>query len=186
MSKHIWRAIISHSTFHMPSFMPSSSSHIHHYQHALSHMPYLTSHAIYMPCRILPCYFSHDLYHIIYLLFHIVCDTSLVSYVHVLFLRSCLSCATWCVIYHVIHRRCHIYGAIYACIASNLSYHMVYLHLCCHIYTAICEGTASKIFQTCFISCAIYTVSSGAISMVPHVPALNLRHDIKCAISFSI
>jgi hypothetical protein len=98
-----------------PHFTCHLSYHLHHgisiitnMLYLTSHMPYLTSHAIYMSFHILPCYFSHDLYHIIYLLFHIFCDTSLVPYVPALFLRSCLSCAISCDTSPVSYLWCHI------------------------------------------------------------------------------
>jgi hypothetical protein len=142
----------------------------------ISHMSYYICHVTFShvisPMNYITLSISCSIYFVIHLWYHMR-----LSY----FLRYCLSCAIPCSIYHVIHRWCHIYGAIYVCIASKLSFHMVYLHLCCHISSVVCEGTASKIFQTCSISCAIYTVSSllwyiaGAISLVTYVPLLSLR-----------
>jgi hypothetical protein len=102
------------------------SYHLPHGIYIITNMLYLPchiSHVIsYIPWHILPCYFSHVIYRIIYLLFHIFCDTYLVPYVPVLLLRYCLSCAIIsCAIYHVIYHWCHIYDAIYACIPTLLS-----------------------------------------------------------------
>jgi hypothetical protein len=101
----------------MPYLTYQLSCHLHHGISIIANMLYLPchiSHVIsYMSCHILPCYFSHDLYHIIYLLFRIFCDTYLVPYVPVLFLRYCLSCAITCyAIYHAMHRWCHICGMV--------------------------------------------------------------------------
>jgi hypothetical protein len=83
-----------------------------------SPMPYLTHVISCISCHILPCYFSHDLYHIIYLLFHIFCDTSLVPYVPVLifkvlsqlcYIMRHLSCDTLLVPYIWWHLRLHCF-----------------------------------------------------------------------------
>jgi hypothetical protein len=142
---HLKCCLSCHPSYHLP-----------HCISTITNLLYLTCHISHgMSCHICHVIFSHVISHVPYL-----CDTSMVPYVPALFSRYCLSCALSCAIHHVIHLWCHIYGSIYACIASKLLYNMVYLHLCCHVSSAICEGTVSKIFQTCSISCAIYNVSS--------------------------
>jgi hypothetical protein len=70
--------------------IPHITCHLsYHLNHGISiitnmlNLPYYISHVMsYMPRHILPCYLVHVLYHIIYLLFHIFCDTYVVNELH--------------------------------------------------------------------------------------------------------